>query len=71
MNVDIANLRLEYAAQTLLEESSAADPFTQFEAWWQQVLETQIVEPNAMTLATASAASASPIRCAAARSSRA
>jgi pyridoxamine 5'-phosphate oxidase len=55
MNADIANLRLEYAAQTLLEENSAADPFTQFEAWWQQVLETQVVEPNAMTLATASA----------------
>jgi len=55
MDANIANLRLEYAAQVLLEENSANDPFTQFETWWQQVLETKIVEPNAMTLATASA----------------
>ena len=51
----IASLRREYAAQVLLEETSAADPFTQFQTWWQQVLQTEIVEPNAMTLATASA----------------
>src|SRR4051812_41415946 len=55
MDANIANLRLEYAAQVLLEENSANDPFTQFETWWQQVLETKILEPNAMTLATASA----------------
>src|SRR3712207_2566129 len=55
MNTEIANLRLEYAAQVLLEETSAADPFTQFETWWQHALETKITEPNAMTLATASA----------------
>lgn len=55
MDETIANLRLEYAAQTLLEESSATDPFTQFQTWWQQALATKIVEPNAMTLATASA----------------
>lgn len=55
MDANIANLRLEYAAQVLLEENSAADPFTQFETWWQQALETEIIEPNAMTLATASA----------------
>jgi pyridoxamine 5'-phosphate oxidase len=54
MTDNIASLRLEYSAQVLLEESSAADPFTQFQAWWQQVLETKITEPNAMTLATAS-----------------
>ena len=54
MTDNIASLRLEYSAQVLLEESSAADPFTQFERWWQQVLETKITEPNAMTLATAS-----------------
>lgn len=54
MTDKIANLRLEYAAQVLLEESSAADPFAQFQAWWQQALESAIAEPNAMTLATAS-----------------
>lgn len=55
MNSKIADLRLEYAAQVLLEEASAADPFTQFQTWWQQALESDILEPNAMTLATASA----------------
>ena len=55
MNEQIASLRLEYAAQVLLEENSAADPFTQFDTWWQQTLQSQIKEPNAMTLATASA----------------
>lgn len=54
MDTKIADLRLEYASQVLLEESSAADPFTQFHVWWQQVLESKITEPNAMTLATAS-----------------
>src|SRR6476661_10359075 len=55
MDETIANLRQEYAAQTLLEETSAADPFTQFDAWWQQALSAKLLEPNAMTLATASA----------------
>src|ERR671921_186097 len=55
MDEKIANLRQDYSAQTLLEETSAADPFTQFQTWWQQALETKIIEPNAMTLATASA----------------
>jgi pyridoxamine 5'-phosphate oxidase len=55
MDENIANLRLEYSAQVLLEENSAADPFMQFETWWQQAIETKIIEPNAMTLATASA----------------
>lgn len=50
----IADLRREYAAQVLLEENVAADPIAQFETWWQQTVESQITEPNAMTLATAS-----------------
>jgi pyridoxamine 5'-phosphate oxidase len=33
----------------------ATTPAAQFSAWWQQALETKISEPNAMTLATASA----------------
>ena len=55
MDENIANLRLEYSAQVLLEENSATDPFLQFETWWQQAIQTKIIEPNAMTLATASA----------------
>ena len=54
MTREIAHLRKEYATQTLLEKDVAADPVIQFDKWWQQALETEIVEPNAMTLATAS-----------------
>lgn len=55
MTPEIANLRQEYAAQVLLEKDIAPHPITQFKTWWQQVLNSKITEPNAMTLATASA----------------
>jgi pyridoxamine 5'-phosphate oxidase len=54
MDPRIANLRQEYAKQTLLESDVALNPIDQFEKWWQQTLNSEIVEPNAMTLATAS-----------------
>lgn len=55
MNKSIADLRIEYSSQTLLEDSVAAGPIAQFQTWWDQVIATEISEPNAMTLATASA----------------
>lgn len=55
MNASIANIRKEYAALSLLESDVATDPITQFGTWWQQALNSQVLEPNAMTLATASA----------------
>jgi pyridoxamine 5'-phosphate oxidase len=54
MNPSIANLRKEYAAQTLLETDVAPHPVDQFETWWQQALASEVVEANAMTLCTAS-----------------
>jgi pyridoxamine 5'-phosphate oxidase len=54
MNSKIAELRREYSSQSLLENDVAADPVEQFGKWWQQALESQIIEANAMTLATAS-----------------
>ena len=54
MPINIADLRKEYATQNLLETNVAADPITQFSIWWQQALDSNIDEPNAMTLATAS-----------------
>jgi len=54
MSINIADLRKEYATQNLLETNVAADPVTQFSIWWQQALDSNIDEPNAMTLATAS-----------------
>ena len=54
MNASIAALRQEYSSQVLSETDVADDPIEQFGRWWQQALETAIIEPNAMTLATAS-----------------
>jgi pyridoxamine 5'-phosphate oxidase len=54
MNAEIANLRLEYSQQSLLESDVAGHPVDQFHTWWQQAVDSKIVEPNAMTLATAS-----------------
>lgn len=50
----IADLRKEYSSQSLLETDIARDPIEQFEKWWTQAVNSQIEEPNAMTLATAS-----------------
>jgi pyridoxamine 5'-phosphate oxidase len=54
MNASIADLRKEYSSQNLLETDIDANPISQFEKWWIQAVNSQIVEPNAMTLATAS-----------------
>ena len=54
MSLSIADLRKEYATQSLMESDVAADPVTQFSQWWQQAINSAIDEVNAMTLATAS-----------------
>src|SRR5206468_646337 len=51
----IADIRKEYASHSLLESDMAADPIAQFQKWWDQVIHSEVTEPNAMTLATASA----------------
>jgi pyridoxamine 5'-phosphate oxidase len=48
----IADIRKDYKLQSLEEKDVAADPFTQFGAWWQQATDSQIDEVNAMTLCT-------------------
>jgi len=54
MSTSIADLRREYASRSLMETDVASNPISQFEKWWNEALESAIVEPNAMTLATAS-----------------
>jgi pyridoxamine 5'-phosphate oxidase len=51
----IADIRKEYKLQTLTEKDILKDPFAQFTKWWQEAINAGIDEPNAMTLATASA----------------
>lgn len=45
----------QYGMFELLEEDLAADPFKQFESWYDAALEAEFVHPDAFTLATASA----------------
>src|SRR5689334_11515738 len=54
MNKAIADLRKEYSSETLLEKDIVASPIEQFRKWWDQAITAEILEPNAMTLATAS-----------------
>lgn len=51
--VDLAAIRKEYALSSLTERDVDADPVRQFERWFADALSAQVLEPNAMTLATA------------------
>jgi len=51
----IADVRTEYKKQSLSEKDILQDPIAQFDKWWQEAVSSGIDEPNAMTLATASA----------------
>ena len=55
MGNTVANLRRDYSQKSLNENEVATDPLQQFETWWQEAIASGIEEPNAMTLATASA----------------
>lgn len=52
----IADLRREYASRALTEGAAHADPIQQFSAWFEEALTAQLLDVNAMTLATASPA---------------
>ncbi len=48
----LAQTRKSYESAVLDESQSHADPFRQFEQWLSEAINSQIPEPNAMTLAT-------------------
>ncbi|MFN3316736.1 MAG: pyridoxal 5'-phosphate synthase, partial [Raineya sp.] len=50
----IANLRKEYKMHSLNEQEVAVSPIEQFKIWFKEALQADILEPNAMFLATAS-----------------
>jgi len=52
----LAELRQEYKQQGLQESNVDRNPIVQFERWFNQALQAQLREPNAMTLATVTAA---------------
>ncbi|MGN6297138.1 MAG: pyridoxamine 5'-phosphate oxidase [Ginsengibacter sp.] len=51
----IASLRKVYKLKSLREEDIKPHPIDQFEIWWNEAIEQQVDEPNAMTLATCTA----------------
>jgi len=50
----LASLRQDYRQQSLSETEVSQDPLQQFQIWFQHAQDSEIIEPNAMTLATAS-----------------
>lgn len=50
----IANLRKDYSLRSLSETDVNNNPIEQFKTWWNEAIESEIAEPNAMTLATCS-----------------
>jgi pyridoxamine 5'-phosphate oxidase len=50
---DLNNIRRQYKLNKLSEETVHKNPFGQFENWFNQVMKIELVEPNAMILATA------------------
>ena len=49
---NIADLRQSYERAELSEDASHADPLNQFSQWLDEAIQSQVPEPNAMTLAT-------------------
>jgi len=49
---DVAQLRLEYRQAGLRRSDLHLDPFEQFRRWFQQALQAELLEPNAMVLGT-------------------
>ena len=52
--MNIAGIRTEYKQKSLLEADVEKAPVQQFEKWWNDAINSEIEEVNAMTLATAS-----------------
>lgn len=53
MSMSIADIRTDYKRHSLDEQTTADHPLEQFRLWFDEALRSQVLEPNAMTLATA------------------
>jgi pyridoxamine 5'-phosphate oxidase len=53
---NIAALRRNYTQESLSETDVKTDPFEQFDHWFREALSSELPEPNAMALATATRA---------------
>lgn len=52
MHKDIADIRINYSKKSLDENDAEKHAFDMFERWWNEAIESEISEVNAMTLAT-------------------
>ena len=52
MQKNIADLRRDYTKATLDVTTVNPDPVVQFEIWFKEALEAQVIEPNAMNIST-------------------
>ncbi len=50
--MDLARMRLDYSEHGIDEDELLADPLDQWRVWLQDAVEAEVVEPNAMVLAT-------------------
>lgn len=50
--IDISDLRRDFTLKTLDVSDVLSDPIQQFEVWFKEGIEAQVLEPNAMNLAT-------------------
>lgn len=61
-NKDLADLRREYSTVALRRSDLDADPFQQFDRWFEEALAAEAMDPNAMSLSTVSAVGQPSIR---------
>lgn len=55
MSISLADLRREYTLGGLRRADLLPDPIAQFRKWFDEAMRAEVLEPNAMTLATANA----------------
>ena len=60
--MNLSDLRRQYASRSLDRPDLQADPFAQFDLWMREAIETELLEPNAMALATVSSNGAPTVR---------
>ncbi len=60
--VNLEEMRRNYASRSLDLADLQPDPFGQFDTWMREAIETKLLEPNAMSLATVSSDGAPALR---------
>lgn len=60
--MQLDEMRRRYAQRSLERADLQPDPFAQFDGWMRAAIETQLLEPNAMALATVAAGGAPSLR---------